>query len=165
MAVYPYEGPWVRLLDLFPEHLDKCGGHGQRILLRGVIKVDAHASLLGPADDFIGSLPIPHQVAIDNQIELLNRLGPGDPPPAFPHSSQIAGELRELRCHYGRELYRILYRRSHNLFVLLHVVSKRSQRLPEADIALALARWEDFKARMDAPRRTPPRAAGHDAPR
>ena len=34
--------------------------------------------------------------------------------------------LRELRGHYGNELYRILYRRSNNLFVLLHILRKNT---------------------------------------
>src|SRR5579862_3541396 len=58
--------------------------------------------------------------ALDNQIDRLNTLGSDEPPPPFPHSSQIEGELRELRCHCGRDLYRVLYRRSENLFILLH---------------------------------------------
>lgn len=40
----------------------------------------------------------------------------------------------------------------------------RGARLPEAETAIARQRWRDFKARMDAKPRTPPRAAGHDAP-
>jgi phage-related protein len=104
------------------------------------------------------------QAAIDNRIDLLNGLPSDAPPLAFPHSSQVAGELRELRCHYGNTLYRILYRRSRNLFILLHALRKNTGRIPAADIAIARARWDDFKARMDAARRTPPRAAGHDAP-
>jgi phage-related protein len=82
----------------------------------------------------------------------------------FPHSSQVEGELRELRCHYGRNHYRILYRRSERLLVLLHVFEKRSAKIPEREIRTARERWEDFKARMDAEQRRPPRAAGHDAP-
>ena len=61
-------------------------------------------------------------------------------------SSQIEGELRELRCHYGRELYRILYRRSENLFVLLHIIHKRTATIPDADKQIARQRWENFKA-------------------
>jgi phage-related protein len=91
-------------------------------------------------------------------------LGDDEPPPPFPHSSQIEGELRELRCHCGRDLYRILYRRSDNLFILLHISHKTTAATPEADKQIARQRWDDFKARMDAPRRQPPRAAGHDAP-
>ena len=68
-----------------------------------------------------------------------------------------------MRCHYGSELYRVIYRRSRNLFVLLHIFRKDTGRVPEAELRVARQRWDDFKARMEAPRR-PPRAAGHDAP-
>jgi phage-related protein len=109
-------------------------------------------------------LPVDVQEEIDYTINLLNRLTPTDPPLPFPFSSQVAGQLRELRCHYGRRLFRILYRRSSNLFILLHTFEKHTAKVPEADIAIAEARWADFRARMDALRRRPPRAAGHDAP-
>jgi len=117
-----------------------------------------------PADDFIQALPAAHQVAVDNQIKRINLLTPQHPHLPFPHSSQIQGELRELRCHYGRVLYRILYRRSRNLVVLLHMFRKDTGEVPEADKEIARKRWDDFKTRMDASKRTPPRAVGHDAP-
>src|SRR5438874_96994 len=117
-----------------------------------------------PVSDFLETLPPRCQAALDNQIDRLNTLGPDDPPPPFPHSSQIEGELRELRCHCGRDLYRILYRRSENLFILLHIIHKTTAAIPEADKQIARQRWDDFKARMDVPRRQSPRAAGHDAP-
>ncbi|MEX2374234.1 MAG: type II toxin-antitoxin system RelE/ParE family toxin [Dehalococcoidia bacterium] len=117
-----------------------------------------------PVDDFIERLTVKRQVVLDNQIDRLNMLRTSDPPLPFPHSSQIEGELRELRCHYGRELYRVLYRRSKNLIVLLHAFRKDAGRVPEAEIAIAKSRWDDFKARMDASKRRPPRAAGRDAP-
>ena len=117
-----------------------------------------------PVDDFIEQLPPRVQAALDLQIDRLNMLGPNDPPLPFPFSSQVEGELRELRCHYGSRLFRVLYRRSEQLFVLLHVFEKRSRTVPEADKTLARARWDDFKTRMDAQPRRPPRAAGHDAP-
>jgi phage-related protein len=115
-------------------------------------------------DEFIESLDVKRQVALDNQIDRLNMLSPSMPHLPFPHSSQVRGELRELRCHYGRELYRVLYRRSRNLVVLLHALRKDTAQLPEGDIAIAEERWIDFKTRMDAMQRRPPRAAGHDAP-
>lgn len=117
-----------------------------------------------PVNDYIDGLSPERQEELDATIDLLNRLRPEDPPLPFPHSSQIEGPLRELRCHYGRELYRIFYRRSDNLFVLLHILEKRTQEIPEADKQIARDRWDDFKARMDALQRRPPRAAGHDAP-
>jgi phage-related protein len=117
-----------------------------------------------PVHDYIDGLPVRCQVLLDNQIDLLNRLTTNDPPLAFPHSSQVRGELRELRCHCGRELYRVLYRRSLKLFLLLHVFRKNSDAIPEEEITIAEGRWNDFRARMDAEPRTPPRPGGHDAP-
>jgi phage-related protein len=117
-----------------------------------------------PVDDFIAALSPAQQAAIDLQIDRLNALTPSMPHLPFPHSSQVEGELRELRCHYGRTLYRVLYRQSGSLYVLLHILRKGTRRLPRGDIEIARRRWADFHARMNAPRRQPPRAAGHDAP-
>lgn len=117
-----------------------------------------------PVDEFIETLDSNRQAAIDFQIDRLNLLTTANPHLPFPHSSQVEGELRELRCHYGRELYRILYRRSRNLIVLLHMFRKDTATLPQREIQIATQRWEDFKERMDAQQRIPPRAAGHDAP-
>jgi phage-related protein len=117
-----------------------------------------------PVNEFIDQLDERKQPTIDLQIDRLNDRPVSAPPLPFPHSSQVRGPLRELRCHYGSELYRILYRRSENLLILLHMLRKDTGKLPEADIALAEQRWSDFKRRMDAASRRPPRAAGHDAP-
>jgi phage-related protein len=103
-------------------------------------------------------------VVVDLAIDRLNGLYPSEPPLAFPATSQVDGELRELRCHYGPVLYRVLYRRSRNLFVLLHMLRKNSGKIPQTDIEIARTRWEDFRARMDSRPRRPPRAAGGDAP-
>lgn len=104
------------------------------------------------------------QAAVDNQIDRLNLLSDDVPHLPFPHTSQVEGELRELRCHYGRQHYRILYQRSERLVILLHAFPKRAARIPDREIRIAQERWLDFKARMDAEARRPPRAAGHDAP-
>jgi phage-related protein len=117
-----------------------------------------------PVEEFIDALPTRHQVAVDLAIDRLNDLRATEPPLPFPASSQVYGELRELRCHYGPVLYRVLYRRSKNLFILLHMLRKNTGKIPQADIDTARGRWEDYKARMDAERRRPPRAAGDDAP-
>jgi len=116
-----------------------------------------------PVNDFVDGLAPERQEEIDFKIGLLNRVANNDPP-LLPHSSQVDGQLRELRCHYGRDLYRVLYQRSGNLFVLLHAMEKRTGSLPQADIDLAKRRFEDFRERMDEQPRRPPRAAGHDAP-
>jgi phage-related protein len=102
---------------------------------------------------------------VENQIDRLNLCTEDGPPLPFPHSSQVEGELRELRCHYGNRHYRVLYRRSRNLFVLLHAFPKTTAAITQRDIQIAKEGWNDFVARMGARPRIPPRAAGHDAPR
>jgi phage-related protein len=92
------------------------------------------------------------------------RVAQASPHLPFPHSSQVRGELRELRCHYGRELYRVLYRRSRTLIILLHIFRKDTGAIPEAEIRIAEEQWADFKTRMDSLKWKPPRAAGQDAP-
>ncbi len=117
-----------------------------------------------PVREFVDALPEEEQAAIDHQIDRLNLLSDEFPHLPFPHASQVEGEFRELRCHYGRNLYRVLYRRSDRLVLLLHVFAKRSAKIPEREIQIARDRWDDFKARMDADSRVQPRAAGRDAP-
>ena len=117
-----------------------------------------------PVRDFLDALDDEVAATLGLQIDRLNMLSDEMPHLPFPHSSQVDGELRELRCHYGRQLYRVLYRRSDRLLVLLHIFAKRTAKIPAAEITTAKDRWEDFKARMDAEPRRPPRAAGHDAP-
>lgn len=117
-----------------------------------------------PVRAFIDALDGDEQAALHNQIDRLNLLSDEVPHLPFPHSSQVEGELRELRCHYGRHLYRVLYRRSERLIILLHIFAKRSAKIPERDVQVAHGRWDDFKARMDAEPRVPPRSAGRDAP-
>ena len=72
--------------------------------------------------------------------------------------------MRELRIRFANTRYRVLYQRSDNLVVLLHAFEKNTGAVPEADKRVAQRRMDDFKARMDAGRRVPPRAAGQDAP-
>lgn len=117
-----------------------------------------------PVREYIDGLDVKPRAALIRQIERLNDLSDAMPHLPFPHSSQVEGELRELRCHMGSDHYRVLYRRSKRLIVLLHVFPKRTGKLPQSEIKIAQERWEDFKARMDADPRKPPRAAGRDAP-
>lgn len=118
-----------------------------------------------PVDEFIDALPAKRAAKIDDYVdEHLNGRLADAPPPEFPVSSQIEGELRELRVRFANTRYRILYQRSGNLIVLLHAFEKNTGAVPVADKELARRRMEDFKQRMDADLRVPPRAAGHDAP-
>jgi phage-related protein len=117
-----------------------------------------------PVLDFIAALDVKRRAALLRQLDRMNDLSDAMPHLPFPHSSQVDGELRELRCHFGSEHYRVLYRRSGRLVILLHAFPKTTGKVPAAEIKTAQNRWEDFKARMDAKPRRPPRAAGRDAP-
>lgn len=119
-----------------------------------------------PVDVFIDRLPVKAAVKIDAAIEEhLNGRDPRAPPPEHPHSSQVDGELRELRVRFARTRYRVLYQRSENLVVLLHGIEKDTAAIPPGAIATAKKRMADFTDRMDAHPRARPRAAGQDAPR
>jgi len=122
------------------------------------------ASGAEPVREFIDGLDAKRRAALLRQIDRLNLLSDQLPHLPFPHSSQIAGELRELRCHMGSDHYRVLYRRSDRLIVLLHAFPKATTKVPPGEIKIAEERWADFKARMEARPRKPPRAAGRDAP-
>ena len=118
-----------------------------------------------PVDVFIDGLPDKAAAKIDDAVEeYLNGKHPDAPPPPDPYSSQIKGQLRELKVRFAKTRYRILYQRSGNLVVLLHGFEKHTGKVPPAETAVAQARMADFKARMDARPRVPPRAAGKDAP-
>ncbi len=118
-----------------------------------------------PVDRFLDALPAKRAAKIDAYVEEhLNGVPPDAPPPEYPVTSQIEGELRELRVRFADTRYRVLYQRSGNLIVLLHLIEKHTGAVPVADKELAKRRMADFKRRMDAERRVPPRAAGKDAP-
>lgn len=121
-----------------------------------------------PVNEFLEALLAtnPRAVAkIDDYVdEYLNDQDSSTPPPEHPISSQVEGELRELRVRFAKTRYRILYRRSGRLVVLLHIFEKNIDKIPARDRALAIKRFEGFKARMNAEPRRPPRAAGRDAP-
>jgi phage-related protein len=118
-----------------------------------------------PVNEFIEALPARQAAKIDFYVEqYLNGQPVAVPPVGYPITSQVRGELRELRVRFANTYFRLLYQRSENLQILLHAFEKDTRQLPEGEIEIAERRFADFKARMDAARRTPPRAAGQDAP-
>lgn len=119
-----------------------------------------------PVDVFIDRLSAKRAAKIDSYVdECLNDRPPDAPPPEFPVTSPVDGELRELRVRFANTRYRVLYQRSANLIVLLHAIEKPTGAIPPADIQPARQRMMDVATRMDVSPRVPPRAAGQDAPR
>jgi phage-related protein len=109
-----------------------------------------------PVDSFIAALPASHQVALDNQIARTELLSVKHPQLPRPHSSQVDEELYALHCRCGRSRYRIVYRRSLTVLVLLHAFCEQPGRPDRAEVELARARWEDLRARMRASRPSRP---------
>lgn len=90
-----------------------------------------------PVIDFIESLPVAHQLAVDHYIDRINELTtPERPDLPYPQSFQVESQLRELRCHSGQRHYRILYRRSRQ-------PRRLASRLPQGYAATPSARDRD----------------------
>ncbi len=80
-------------------------------------------------------------------IQILSEFGIDLP---FPYSSQVEGRLRELRARYGKNQYRVLYYGDANrIFVLLHAFEKRSQKLPQREIRIAMERMNADRERKE----------------
>lgn len=95
-----------------------------------------------PVQVFVDALDLPRRAKVLAVIRLLQEQGPLLP---FPYSSQVRGRLRELRAHFGREHYRVLYFGGPGrVFVLLHAFRKRTAQTPEQDIALAEGRMQRY---------------------
>jgi len=99
-----------------------------------------------PVEAFLEGLSFQAQVKAFNLIRLLEEHGVGLP---FPYSSQIAGRLRELRTPLGKLHLRILYAGTPGRgFVLLHGLVKRTQKIPEGEVAVAQRRLQEYLARQ-----------------
>ena len=114
-----------------------------------------------PVREFIAQFDAESRRAIDNYIGRLVMFGPVL---NYPSSSQVEGELRELRPDMGNTHYRILYRRSRDMFILLHGFIKRGSRIERSEIEEAERNWVDFQERMGEDPRRPPSPLGHTAP-
>jgi phage-related protein len=67
----------------------------------------------------------------------------------FPYSSQVKGQLRELRTQQGKTRLRILYFADVNReFQLLHGVVKDTQKLEQSDINIAEENIADHNQRL-----------------
>lgn len=103
-----------------------------------------------PVEEFLERLPEDHLGKVLQVLQMLEERGPNLP---FPYSSQVEGRLRELRVHYGRTLYRVLYYIDvERTCVLLHAFEKRTPKLSEKDIAIGMRRMaqdQDVKGRKE----------------
>lgn len=104
-----------------------------------------------PVRGFIDAFPREKRAKL---LAIVDLLGDKGPTLQFPFSSHVRGKVRELRTHYGRDHYRILYAPTRRRgFVLLHAVVKRSAALTEQDIRLAEERLRRWESQQTTPQR------------
>ena len=100
-----------------------------------------------PVKDFLLSLDAKRRGKLLQVIQILSEFGTTL---LFPYSSQVEGKIRELRAHYGRTLYRILYYcDSEGVFILLHAFEKRTKKIPEKDLRIARNRMRDDRKKKE----------------
>jgi phage-related protein len=98
-----------------------------------------------PVDDWISELAEREQARIFKTIELLEKYGVRL---TMPHCRQVRGKIWELRIAAGRRDYRILYAAAPGRqFVLLHGFSKKTDKTPPGDWAMAEVRFADYLTR------------------
>ncbi|GBR75592.1 phage derived protein Gp49-like [Candidatus Termititenax persephonae] len=100
-----------------------------------------------PVLGFILSLAPKQQAKIYREIELLEKFGNAL---HFPHVRKIEGEksLWELRIKFGSDAFRIFYFMFYaNHCVLLHGFVKKANKTPQKELAVAVARINDYKRR------------------
>jgi len=96
------------------------------------------AGRLQPVQRFLEELEPPERrAAADHQVARLGALSTDDPPLPAPWDEQVESELRALRVRLGRDVFRILYRRAGNLFILLHAFEERGGEIPDDDLRIA----------------------------
>lgn len=101
-----------------------------------------------PVKDFLLSHEPKKRGKLLQIIQVLSEFGPNLP---FPYSSQVEEKIRELRTHYGKALYRILYyRNSKGVFVLLHAFEKKTKKIPEKEKRTARDRLKSDQERKGA---------------
>ncbi len=113
---------------------------------RWPIELDEEQDGASPVRDFIDAFPKEKRAKLLAIVDLLSDKGSTL---LFPFSSHVRGKVRELRTHYGRDHYRILYAATDRRgLVLLHAVVKRSTNLAERDIRVAERRLHTWQSRL-----------------
>ena len=90
--------------------------------------------------EFLDSLPSKDLAKVIRDIELLAQYE--------PYTKHIDGPIWELRSKFSSNIYRIFYFIwDGNKLVLLHGFTKKTQKTPPAEIAIAKKRMEDYQSR------------------
>ena len=99
-----------------------------------------------PVEDFILEQLPKEQAKIIRSIDLLEEFGLSL---GMPHIRKIVNyELWELRIQLGNNIFRVLFKDlNNNEFVLLHGFQKKTDKLPQKEINIALRRLEKYLER------------------
>lgn len=106
-----------------------------------------------PIEAFLDALPRKARAKCVAYMDMLEEFGYGLP---RSFNSKVRGNLWELRPEYGGTEHRFLYfALLRNRFVILHAITKKTQKLKRSDIELAESRMKDVQGRL-AYEKTPP---------
>ena len=99
-----------------------------------------------PVLEFLDGLPETQRAKLLAAVKKLKEYGPTLP---FPYSSQVEGNLRELRTRFGKTRLRILYFGDANqVFILLHGIVKDTEKLEASDIKAAQGRMTNHENKL-----------------
>ncbi len=102
-----------------------------------------------PIKDFIDSKPEKVQLKMLTYMKLLSERGTKL---REPYSKKIANGLFELRIEYSSNQYRMFYFFWHKgTIAIVHAVDKKTQKLKQKDIDLAIKRKKELQHRKEAP--------------
>lgn len=113
-----------------------------------------------PVEEFLDGLPKKQRGKL---LGLIDKLKEHDPTLPFACSSQVEGNVRELRTRLGKTQLRILYSADADQeFKLLHGVVKDTEKLEKSDIQKAEARMNDQTQRLAARKKARSRKSDKD---
>lgn len=97
-------------------------------------------------EEFLDVLPAKDLAKVFRDIELLAQYAPNL---HEPYTKHIDGPIWELRSKFSSNIYRIFYFIwDGNKLVLLHGFTKKTQKTPPGEIAIAKKRYEDYVMRQ-----------------
>lgn len=97
-----------------------------------------------PIDEFLDALGAKPRAKVERLMGQLRLHGPDL---ARPYADALRGKIRELRIHYGRIHYRILYFFHGRTVVLTSGFQKKTPQVPEREIERAERRMFDWLLR------------------
>jgi len=137
----------VDILQVAGQPVNDLTYYNNIVIIVSVWRIDYYQTAGGkaPVADFIDSLDVKSKAKVAKTIDLLEQFGVSL---GMPYAKHIEGQLWELRTHYNRNRYRIIYFLvTGQTFILLHGFIKKSGPIAEGDLQIARTRHEDYLAR------------------